>query len=448
MRWQPQAQGRVSPIWGSISRQYVGTTRHISGDSGVAALRSHIVVASLVAALAMAPVAPEAGNILFLAAGAVAILLLRGGDQNAIQRPSVWMPLLGLVFLGLAYTLSSGAAGLVGLMFVVPLAATLLLIAAARRSDLQPALVGLLALCGVAGSAAIAIAEFTTTGTPRVGIWVANPIHFADLSLSVAFLALVGTVLGRSLDRWLFIATPLLATVAVLLSGTRGAVVALAIMAGTAVITSVAVGLITLRKLAIGVVVLAAVLPAAWFAGIGQTSGVQRVVADVADVFRTGLPTDESTVLRLQMYEGGLNAFLASPLYGHGPFAFVEAAASRASTPFEGAPHLHNDLADFAASGGILGLAAYMLFLWAPLVEALRAPNTSHRAGLVIVSSTLVVGYFVMGLTNAMFGILNLTVFYAAATLVVALLAQNGERPERERPSEGSDGSPQLAPVP
>ncbi len=425
-----------------------GYPRSTCQDNGVAPLRSHIVVASLVAALAMAPVAPEAGNILFLAAGAVAILLLRRVDVHVIGRPSVWMSLLGLVLLGLAYALASGAPGLAGLMFVVPLAATTLLIAAAQRSDLQPSLVGLLALCGVAGSAAIAIAEFATTGTQRVGIWVANPIHFADLSLSVAFLALIATLLGRGPDRWLFVVTPLLAAVAVLLSGTRGAVVALAIMGGTALITSVAVRMISLRNLAVGLVVLAIVLPAAWFAGVGQTSGVQRVLADVADVFRTGLPTDESTVLRLQMYEGGLNAFLASPLFGHGPFAFVEAAASRASTPFEGAPHLHNDLADFAASGGILGLAAYMLFLLAPLVEALKAPNTSRRAGLVVVSATLAVGYFVMGLTNAMFGILNLTVFYAVATLVVALLAQNVEQPERDRPDEASDGTPRSAPVP
>lgn len=102
---------------------------------------------------------------------------------------------------------------------------------------------------------------------------------------------------------------------------------------------------------------------------------------------------------------------------------------------FEGAPHLHNDLADFAASGGIMGLIAYFLFLFAPLAEAMRTPHPETRKGLVVVSAALVLGYFVMGLTNAMFGILNLTVFYAAATLVVFVVGNAGGNHSRREPS-------------
>ena len=196
-------------------------------------------------------------------------------------------------------------------------------------------------------------------------------------------------------------------------------------MGFVAVLVGLAVRWITLRQLFIGAALLAIALVVTWLIGGDQASGVQRTMAGVADVLRNGIPTDASTSERFQMYEGAYRAFLASPLVGHGPFAFIEAAGSRATVPFEYATHLHSDLANFAASGGVLGLFAYGMFLLTPLVEALRTRDREKRKGLVLVSATLVVGFFVMGLTNAMFGILNLTVFYAAATLVVVRVGRS-----------------------
>ncbi|WDR07146.1 hypothetical protein PSQ90_06860 [Devosia rhodophyticola] len=63
------------------------------------------------------------------------------------------------------------------------------------------------------------------------------------------------------------------------------------------------------------------------------------------------------------------------------------------------------------------------MFLLAPVVEALRAPHSAKRFGLIVIAATLSVGYLVMGLTNAMFGILNVTVCFAALSLVVGLLS-------------------------
>src|SRR5690606_37376885 len=191
-----------------------------------------------------------------------------------------------LTLLALAYCGSSGAAGIVGLMFVVPLLTVPPLIAAALRTDLPPRLIAVPAFSGAAGAAAIAAAEFTSTGTSRVGEWVANPIHFADLALLVGFLAVLGTLFGRGPGRWLFLLAPLLATVAVLLSGTRGALVALVAMLGAAVLAGLVMRQISLRHLAVGAVVVLIGLFAAWVGGVGQTSAVQRVMVDIADVFR------------------------------------------------------------------------------------------------------------------------------------------------------------------
>src|SRR5690606_6401730 len=104
-------------------------------------LRPPLVLAAFVAALAMAPVAPGAANILFLAIGAVGFLMLRASDVKVVRRPAVWMTLRGLILLALAYCGSSGAAGIVGLMFGVPLLTVSPLVAAALRTDLPPRLI-------------------------------------------------------------------------------------------------------------------------------------------------------------------------------------------------------------------------------------------------------------------------------------------------------------------
>ena len=156
--------------------------------------------------------------------------------------------------------------------------------------------------------------------------------------------------------------------------------------------------------------------------GGAQTSGFQRVLADIAITLSSGAPTDASTAIRLQMYLGGFRAFLEAPIVGHGPLAFTAVADRLADAPFGGAPHLHSDLVDMAASAGIFGVVAYCLFLLAPIVEIIRAPDKPGKKGSVVLVATLVGGFFVMGLTNAMFGILTVTVTFAAICVITGLL--------------------------
>jgi O-antigen ligase len=388
-----------------------------------------MIVFALAAALTMAPVAPAAANILFLFAAGASLLFMRVADLELVRRPAIWMPLAGLAILAAAYGIGTGSPqGVLGIFYFAPFLATWPLLSLFRSAD-APKLwqLGAMALAGAAGAAAVAVGEFLSSGTSRAGATVANPIHFADLALSVGFLALIGSVYTKGAGRWIYLLAPAAAIVAILLSGTRGAVIALLVMVGISTITAMAMRLVSAQHLIMSLVAAVISLSGAWLAGAGQTSGVQRVTSDIMDVLSKGLPTDSSTALRLQMYEGAWRAFLAAPVFGHGPYGYVEAAASRASVPFEGAPHLHNDLANLAASGGVFGVAAYFLFLLAPLVEALHCPPSSTRAGLVVVTSGLVAGYFIMGMTNAMFGIINLTVFFSAATLVIASGARNVE---------------------
>ncbi|MCR6672066.1 O-antigen ligase [Devosia ginsengisoli] len=395
-------------------------------------LRPAILLIALVAALAMTPVAPEAGNIIYLAAGAVAIILMRP-SLAAFYRPIVWMPFGGLSLVLVAYTFAAGGvAGVLSVLYFAPFLAVWPLISLARAdAGPEPAMVALLSLCGVAGAAAVAVGEFAATGTMRAGASVANPIHFADVALACGVLATIGAVYATGALRIIALSGPVFAAAAVLLSGTRGAVVAFVAMAFTALVLAVVLRAISRRHFVMALVAAMAII-AALALGAGQISGVQRVVNDVKDLMQSELPAGNSTNLRLQMYKGGLDAFVSSPVVGHGPFAYVAVAESSVGGSFEDAPHLHSDLANFAASAGILGVLAYFLLLLAPLAEVFQNRRVVPK-GLIIVVASLTVGYLVMGLTNAMFGILSVTVFFSTICVVTGLLV---ERPARQVPAD------------
>jgi O-antigen ligase len=392
-------------------------------------LKSIVPAIAMIAVLAMAPVAPEAGNTLFLIAGGLALVLMWPNALTEFPRPIVWMPLAGLLLLGIAYGISAGKAGLAGLLYFAPLLAVWPLVTLMRLVDRTQftLLLGVLALCGATGAALVAIDEVQATGATRAGLSVANPIHFADVALLVGFMALVGCVSMRSSWRWIFLLAPIMAMVAVLLSGTRGAIVAFVAMVGVAVVVPALLRLYPRRVTLVAGLALLGI--AALFLAFGgsQISGVQRILADISDILVSGAPTDDATTLRFQMYQGALRAFLESPIVGHGPLAFTDVADSLADTSFGGAPHLHNDLADMAASAGIFGLVAYLLFVLAPLVEILSAPQTPRKSAGIVLVATWTAGFLVMGVTNATFGILTVTVAFAAICVISGLLATQDE---------------------
>ncbi|SMQ60458.1 O-antigen ligase [Devosia lucknowensis] len=389
-------------------------------------IRPTLLLIALIAPLAMAPVAPEAGNILYMVAGAVSLLLLRREDMPTFARPIVWMPLLAMLILAIAYVLGAGSIeGALGIYFFAPMLLIGGLVSLARSWTFDGRLVAVLSLCGVAGAAAVALIEYTTTGTSRVGESVANPIHFADVALAVGFLATLGVVYGVGVARYLFVLGPALASVSILLSGTRGAVVALVAMLICALLLMVAQRLVSRRVLLTGSLAAVLVLAGATAFGAWQTSGAQRVLADLSAVLQLGIPSDGSTSERVHMYTGGFAAFMDSPIFGHGPFAYISAAIARSGAALD-PPHLHSDLVNFAASGGILALIAYGLFIAAPIVEVLRTAEGKARKGLIVVVCSLVFGYFIMGLTNAVLGMVTLTVLYSCIAVIVGLASRDG----------------------
>jgi len=280
-----------------------------------------------------------------------------------------------------------------------------------------------LCLAGAALAVAAGIAEMLILHPTRVGVWN-NPIHFASLTMLLGFMALVGIPENPSRLRLLYLGGPLLGMVAAFLSGSRGPTFALGLM-----------GLVSfpflllwaprdrrpLAILAAGMIALVVALSA-----LGR-SRAASVVEAIASIWQNGL-AGAGDVIRSAMYQSAQRAFEQSPVFGHG-FGQIMSAAMAVASPEQrelmaGYDTLHSDIANFAVLAGTIGLLAYAAFILAPL-GLLRTSTPAVRLGATILSS----GYFALGLTNGMFGLLPQTVLYAMLLGCLCALASTRHNP-------------------
>jgi len=381
---------------------------------------------ALLIGLAFPTILPEVANVGFLVlAGLLILLLLRKARwRELLRRPGIALPLVAGAILTLCFAITADEPWhALAAIFFVPLflAAPVAALLRAAPSIATPQNVGLAALAGTAAAVGVVLFDRFVLGMTRAGFTVNNPIHLADLSLMLGFAALVGVYGERRWVRVAVLAGPPMALLVVLLSGSRGPLLAFVPMLLVALVMFFAHrgwGRGKWAMLAAAGVVALALAAFAWNAGALQSL---TAFSDVAKVLRNE-PVDSSTDERLIMYQSAYNAFLASPVFGHGLIGYVQAAARHvpAGVEFPVYGHLHNDIADFAVAGGGLGLVALALFLLAPLAEAMRRPHSWPAVHLAL---TMNVGYFAMGLTNAMFGILSQTVLYGFCLALVVHFA-------------------------
>jgi O-antigen ligase len=288
---------------------------------------------------------------------------------------------------------------------------------------LTPTVVATLALAGTALAAGITAYDFYIHGLRRAGTMTMNPIHMGDLALMLGFVALMGLFEGARPWRAVFCLGPAVALAVVWWTGSRGPLVASAAM----ILVSVAYAILTLLpRRWMAPAFAGAILGAALVISHGVMAGWLwqfRGMAQVANLLASEPATNQSVSVRLAMYGGAWEAFQASPIYGHGFVGFVQLVAGLAPEAglahFE---HLHNDLADFAVIGGLCAIFAYGLLLASPLIGAYRAP-AERKASVLYLALVTATGYLVMGMTNAMFGILTLTSLFGVIVALCVVLS-------------------------
>lgn len=371
---------------------------------------------------------PEAGNVSVILAQVLALgICFFTASWTDLRRPASLMPLAAAALLLFAFSITATSAlHLVSILVFAPLFLVGPLVTAFGRASFRigPGLIGALAAIGAGLALLVSIYDVFFLRLDRAGASIANPIHFADVVLVLGFLSLLA-LFGQPRLRWLALLGAGFALAAIVLSGSRGAMVTIIPVALVALFLAALWGGIPRKGwIAVGVVAVLAL------AGIGvaiQTGWgpAVRIVQTATAIVDKSEVTDASDNQRMLMYRGAYNAFLQSPFYGHGMIGFAKIAADTLP-PELNAPvydHLHNDIADFAVTGGLLGIIAYFCILLAPLVEALRS-NGPGRRPAILAASSLSLSFFLMGLTNATFGILMLTVTFAVATAAIAHLSR------------------------
>ncbi len=292
-------------------------------------------------------------------------------------------------------------------------------------------LFSLVALFGAIGAFLVAFIASFLFGFDRGGFGYVNANDLSGLALLFGFLALAGAVGSSSRFRIIFFLGPVFALLTILVTGSRGALIAYFAM------TMVAAWFLLPVRRRFGVTIAAIGVLGLTLFLLADIFQIERLVSlfRIAGAIAGGQPVlDETSSQRLIMYAGGWQAFLQSPLYGHGwanimnavaPFIPLDVANRK---DIVGLPQLHNDVINFAVTGGVLGIASYLVLLGAPLaaIKKLAPERLSRPASLAV--ALLVTCYATRGLSDLMIGFEYGTSFFAMTlALIMGLLGKGNE---------------------
>lgn len=287
-------------------------------------------------------------------------------------------------------------------------------------------LIAWLALAGVVLTFLICVIQIYGLGMKRAEGINSDTIRFAMTAVIGSFIALIGFISTRSPWRYIFLLAPVLALAVVLLTGTRIAMVTYPVVALVALLLIVPSRWRLLMIL--GLVALLGVVGL-----IVAQEGHARFLS-IFDSVRQMLSgervADRATRIRLLLYEGAWDAFLASPLFGHG-WAHMMSSVAEFMAPgtrrhANDLVHLHNDMLTMGVSAGLAGIAVWLAVLIAPLVLVLRSPRDSQKPQRVLAISVIFTCYVMMGLTDTMISFEMSTMYYVVLVGAVLHLCRDG----------------------
>lgn len=275
----------------------------------------------------------------------------------------------------------------------------------------------------------------------RPGGWL-NSITFGDIALCLALVALAAAIDYRhSTRKALFPALGALAGLgATILSGTRGGWIALVL---AAILFLTYARLLQGRRVRLLLIGSFALFASTFFI---PAFGVQeRVGQGVHDVqtWLDGGSAFSNVGIRLELWTGAGTIIAEHPLFGLDP-ATVRAELRQLAAqgkiqdvvlPFE---HLHNDLLQAQATGGVFGLLAYLGILAAPFAFFARSVGTGVRREMpqfapALAGMLVVLSYFGFGLTEVIFWSLKGSMFYVLMVTLLMGFCLNAKEMDTQR---------------
>lgn len=299
------------------------------------------------------------------------------------------------------------------------------LLIAAMRANAAPGntqLVARLALAGSAIAAAVALFQVLVEGRARAPGFGSDEIWSATAALVVGWLALIGLVGTTQRWRLLYLLGPVFGVLVVLLSGSRGPMLAVPLLFG------VAFAMMKGHRLALLVTLVVVVALVYFWPDHSRLTSIATISKEMA----TGVPlSDGSFDVRKGLLDASWGAFKLAPWTGYGWSKFADAtAAFTGRTEWvnrSDAFHLHSDPLNFAVAGGVVGLLAYVSIILAPVAGAWKTPVDTQQRARQLGAVILTAAYGGCGLTNTFFGFEMHTALYAC--LIAVLFGFCRDRP-------------------
>jgi O-antigen ligase len=284
------------------------------------------------------------------------------------------------------------------------------------------------ALAGVTLCFTVALVR-VLLGHPRADGFGSNPIASATVALLLGFICLMGYEAVEGRRRYLLMLGPLLGLGTLLMSESRGPLLAV-----PALLVIAAVLIPFRRAILVGAAV--ALFVAGGLFLIARPDMVARylTLVETAEDAMAGEPldSDRSVSIRSRILNSSYLAFLDSPWIGHGWGGRVAAAAKYAPNtyPRSTRTHLHSDILNFGVAGGVVGLLALLLALAAPIVSAVTSVRDSQYRwrlyGALVLSAT----YGLCGAVNMTLGFEYLTTFYVSCAAIICGFCRDPDAPK------------------
>jgi O-antigen ligase len=362
--------------------------------------------------------APAIGSVSSVIGVIVALLLspiafLRGSWTALRRQPAMLMFVAAFVALTVCFAITQRQPGdvLFAANFLGLLLAPVVYLLALRRSGARTIaiLCALFALGGFVGALTGSYDVFVQHRERAIG-WVSGGNLMARSVVPLGFMGLAGILALRQQWRWLYLLGLAASLYALYLTGTRGVFIAVPILA--LIFVWALMREMEARRVWY-VAGLGAVLVTCAFVAFtsprfwGLLTLMQQVIFEPAAV------TDFATKQRLYMLEAGWVTFLKSPWIGFGWANFTEAAK-----PY-GIYFFHNDFFDAAVAAGVVGIAAWLATLFAPIVGIFFVSKDRYANTRLYCAVLLTVSFFIFGLTDMEFGYDLPTTLHAFFTAIV-----------------------------
>jgi len=229
------------------------------------------------------------------------------------------------------------------------------------------------------------------------GFFNAN-IYGDILALYSIFAFVFMTTQQKFYERFLSLALFLTGTYGVVLTGSRGSILALIVLV---IITLFIQYKSNWKQLLISILML---LSVAVLVTLFDPSIMKRfdLAYQQIELWYSGEKIVSSVGYRLEYIRSGFLAFMDSPWFGLGMFEpqVILSEYARVKLPHS---HLHNEIIGHLLSAGLMGITVYILVLYVPFHIFKKNLKTKENFLTAFIGVSLVIGFFLFGLTHVTF---------------------------------------------